>query len=106
MASCRASVVAQCSATAAPAWSSRMRRMRLQVATISQVLALLCLSEVPMTAAGSLSGSIKDATGSAVANARILILTPQRAVVATATSDNDGRFTVANLAEAEYLVVA
>ena len=81
--------------------------MRLRFATVCcQVLVLLCVSGVPMAAAGSLSGTVKDATGGAVANARILILTPQRAVVATARSDQDGRFTVANLAEAEYLVVA
>ena len=41
-----------------------------------------------------------------MANARILILTPQRAVVATATSDQDGKFTVPNLADADYLVIA
>jgi hemoglobin/transferrin/lactoferrin receptor protein len=82
-----------------------MRLMRLPLARIfCQALVLLCVSSVP-TAAADLSGTVKGATGGAVANARILILTAQRAVVATATSDQDGKFTVRNLADADYLVV-
>ena len=69
-----------------------------------QVLLWLCVANVPAAAAANLSGTVKDATGGVVANARILILTAQRAVVATATSDQDGKFTVPNLAEADYLV--
>ena len=70
-----------------------------------QVLLWLCVANVPAAAAANLSGTVKDATGGAVANARIVVLTAQRAVVATATTDQEGRFTVPNLAEAEYLVI-
>ncbi len=80
--------------------------MRLHLSTLCQALILLCVSSVPTAAAADLSGTVKDATGGAVANARILVLTAQRAVVATATSDQDGKFTVRNLADADYLVIA
>ena len=75
------------------------------VRTLScRVLIFLCLSTV-QAAAATLSGTIKDATGGAVPGARVVILTAQRAVVATATSAQDGTFTVSNLADADYLVV-
>jgi hemoglobin/transferrin/lactoferrin receptor protein len=81
--------------------------MRSGVAIVScQVLVLLCLSGVPTAAATNVSGTVKDATGGAVANTRILILTAQRTVVATATSDDKGSFVVPNLADAAYLVIA
>ena len=71
-----------------------------------QVLLWLCVAGVPAAAAANLTGTVKDSTGGAVGNARIVVLTAQRAVVATATSDQEGKFTVPNLAEAEYLVIA
>ena len=80
--------------------------MRCHPATlVCQMLVALCCAS-GRVAAADLAGTVKDSTGGIVANARILILTAQRAVVATATSDQDGRFTVRNLAEADYLVVA
>ena len=69
------------------------------------VLSLVATVGVDAAAAGDLRGTVKDATGAAIANARVMILTAQRAVVATATSDQSGKFTVPNLADAEYLVV-
>ena len=81
--------------------------MQSRVATVScHVLLVLCLSGVPTAADTNLSGTVKDATGGAVANTQILILTAQRTVVATATSDREGSFIVPNLAEADYLVIA
>ena len=69
------------------------------------VFVWLSVVGAPVEAATDLSGTVKDSSGGAVANARIVVMTAQRAVVATTTSDQDGRFTVANLADAEYLVV-
>ena len=78
----------------------------MQLARLSvQLLIVLCASSV-YAAAGGLTGTVKDSTGGALPNARIVIMTAQRAVVATATSDQDGKFTVANLADADYLLVA
>jgi outer membrane receptor protein involved in Fe transport len=73
---------------------------------ICQLLLWSHLSTVPAAAQSGLSGTVKDATGGAIANARILILTAQRAVVATTASDRDGTFAVPGLTDAEYLVIA
>ena len=37
--------------------------------------------------------------------ARITVLTPQRAVVATGTTDQTGKFTIAGLADGQYVLV-
>lgn len=80
--------------------------MRTAVAAFfCSLLVVSCLSGASHAAAADLSGIVVDGTGGAVRNARILILTAQRAVVATATSDQEGRFTVPNLADADYLVI-
>src|SRR5262245_37599058 len=89
--------------------SRPVRRVWSDLATaFSQALIALCVlgGSTAAAAAADLSGTVKDASGGAVANARILILTPQRAVVATTMSDQDGKFTVTGLADADYLVVA
>jgi hemoglobin/transferrin/lactoferrin receptor protein len=55
--------------------------------------------------AGDLTGTVKDKTGTPVAGATIKVLTPQRAVVATATSEQSGAFKVTGLADGQYLLV-
>ena len=53
-----------------------------------------------------ITGSVKDKTGGALVGARIVILTPQRAVVATTSTDQSGNYRVSNLPDGPYLVVA
>ena len=57
-------------------------------------------------AAADIIGTVKDASGGALAGARVLVLTAQRAVVATATTDKNGQFSVSGLPDGNYLVVA
>ena len=53
-----------------------------------------------------LLGTIKDAQGGAVTGARVVVMTPQRAVVATGTTDQAGKYSLTGLAEGQVLVVA
>jgi outer membrane receptor protein involved in Fe transport len=76
------------------------RRWRRHLALASLLFALAARVE-----AGELEGLVTDATGAAVAGARIVVYTPQRAVVATAVTDDRGRFVVPDLGEGTYLVV-
>ena len=57
------------------------------------------------TEAGDLTGTVKDKTGGALVGAQVIVLTPQRAVVATTTTDKSGKFKVTGLADGQYLVI-
>ena len=74
------------------------------------VIAFTALWALPIlatpAAAEHIAGSVKHASGSVLAGARILVVTASRAVVATATTDPAGRFTVDGLADGHYLVIA
>jgi hemoglobin/transferrin/lactoferrin receptor protein len=65
-------------------------------------LALLTLPSVAF--ATGLRGEVKDASGGAVVGAEVLVLTPQRAVVATARTDDRGQFDLA-VGPGSYLVI-
>jgi len=51
-----------------------------------------------------LRGKVKDSSGTAVSGARLTLLTAQRAVVATATTDQSGAFLVAAVPEGQYVL--
>jgi hypothetical protein len=74
---------------------------RSKFAILSWHVLIVSLLSVAQAAAADVSGTVKDATGGALPNVRIVIMTAQRAVVATATSDQDGQFRLANLADAD-----
>ncbi|HXH06390.1 MAG TPA: TonB-dependent receptor [Vicinamibacterales bacterium] len=69
-----------------------------------RLAACLLLALAPPAAAGDLDGRVTDATGAVVSGARVVVYTPQRAVVATVETDAAGRFVVTDLAEGTYLV--
>ena len=54
--------------------------------------------------AGVIAGSVKDKTGGAIVGATVAVLSPQRAVVATAKTDQAGKFKFDGLADGQYLV--
>jgi len=56
-------------------------------------------------AAGDLKGTVKDKTGGSLVGAQVIVLTPQRAVLATTTTDQSGSFKVTGLADGQYLVI-
>ena len=66
---------------------------------------LFLIFAVPAFAAG-LSGVVRDATGGAVASVEVVVMTPQRTVVATARTSADGRFQIPSLPAGRYLVAA
>lgn len=55
--------------------------------------------------AGDLTGHVKDAAGGVLTGAQVIVLTPQRAVVATATTDQAGTYKVAGLPDGQYVVI-
>ena len=79
--------------------------IRLGLLVLSALLWLL-ITAVPDASAADLSGTVKDATGGALANARVLVLTAHRTVVATTQADQSGRFSVTGLPDGDYVVVA
>src|SRR5262245_21935487 len=68
-------------------------------------LVLVALVVGPALAAG-LSGVVHDATGGAVTGVEVVVMTPQRTVVATARTGADGRFQISAVPDGRYLVVA
>ena len=68
-------------------------------------LLLFHLSTITLVAAG-LSGVVHDASGGAVKDVEIVVMTPQRTVIATTRTSPDGRFQLPSLPEGRYLVAA
>jgi outer membrane receptor protein involved in Fe transport len=56
--------------------------------------------------AAGLRGTVTDSSGGPLARATVLVLTPQRVVVATTETGQDGTFSVPDLAPGSYLVIA
>ena len=81
-----------------------MHRFLRRAFVVFTLLALLAPAGI--AAAAELKGTVKDKTGGAVADAQVIVLTPQRAVVATVTTDKAGQFTVSGLADGQYQVAA
>jgi hemoglobin/transferrin/lactoferrin receptor protein len=70
-----------------------------------RTICLALLIGVPTFAhAAGLTGTVKDVSGGAVAGATVTVLTPRMAVVATATTDEAGAFTIPALADGDYVV--
>src|SRR5512144_306442 len=59
-----------------------------------------------LDADSDIAGSAKDRTGGALVGARVLVLTPERAVIATTTTDATGRFVIRNLRDGRYVILA
>jgi hemoglobin/transferrin/lactoferrin receptor protein len=69
---------------------------------------LLFLSVVPAIHASdevNLSGIVRDSSGAVLADASISLLNAQLAVISTARTDAQGRFTISNVPEGSYLLV-
>jgi len=54
----------------------------------------------------NVTGTVEDKTGGKLVGAKVTVMTPQRAVVATTVTAEGGKFTVAGLPNGQYLVVA
>ena len=82
-------------------------RTRVEAARRCALSVLFTFSvAVASASAADITGSVKDKTGGALANARVLVLTAQRTVVATATTDQSGKFSITGLPDGAYLVLA
>ncbi len=68
-------------------------------------MAVLVGATSPAVAAGSLTGTVRDAQQQAIAGATVRVLAASRVAVATVITDQAGRFTVADLADGAYQVV-
>jgi hemoglobin/transferrin/lactoferrin receptor protein len=68
------------------------------------ILAIICSTGIP-AAAATVTGTVRDSSGAAIAGAEIAVMTSERAVVATARSDGRGRFNVTVPGPATYLIV-
>lgn len=79
-----------------------MRRPRL----LGLVFAIICSVAMPAEAATTITGTVRDSSGASIAGAEITLMTPERTVVATARSDEGGRFTITAPGPATYLLVA
>ena len=55
--------------------------------------------------ADEIKGTARDKSGGALVGARIVVMTPQRAVVASATTDQGGKFSITGLPDGDYVVV-
>src|SRR5262249_52894235 len=71
------------------------------------VFLILCLLAAPLylsaqTTSGSMSGTVQDKNGAAIANARVVATDRSRQVSFTASTDSEGRFVFAQLLPARY----
>jgi outer membrane receptor protein involved in Fe transport len=80
--------------------------MSVPFVTHAIVGVLLVLGAASPVFAAGLSGVVHDRSGGVVAGAEIVVMTPQRAVVATARTGPDGRFQIPSIPAGHYLVVA
>lgn len=79
--------------------------MRLIERLTAFPLLVLLFTSGAAAASGDVAGTVRDASGGAVANAEVFLMTPGLAVIATSRSDDGGRFTLAAAAPGEYLLV-
>jgi hemoglobin/transferrin/lactoferrin receptor protein len=68
-------------------------------------VSLALAATIGLSAAGDITGSARDKSGGALVGAEVIVLTPQRAVVATTKTGKDGKFTVPALPDGQYLVI-
>jgi len=72
----------------------------------STVLALLVwLSFTAAAAADGIGGNVRDATGAPLRGAEVIVLTAQRAVIATARTGEEGAFTLPAIGPGSYLLI-
>jgi hypothetical protein len=63
----------------------------------------VCLAQV---AGGTISGSVRDGSGSAIAGAQIAVTNSETAIVRSVNADNDGIYTAPNLVPGTYKISA
>ena len=80
-------------------------KMSFRTLSIALLVSLAMIAAVAAAAADALTGVVKDAQGKVVAGASVSVLTGDRTSVASATTDAQGRFAIATLANGSYLVI-
>jgi hypothetical protein len=73
------------------------------VTAIVLVAGSACLAQV---AGGTVSGSVRDSSGRAIAGAQVVAKNPQTAILWSVDADNDGFYTVPNLVPGTYEISA
>ena len=84
-------------------WTRHVVAALLGLAIFSQ--ALTAAPAVRPQTTGDLTGRVTDALGGALSGAQVIVLTAQRAVVVTTTTDASGHFKAAGLPDGQYLVI-
>ena len=59
---------------------------------------------MPVEGAIKVTGTVTDASGGAVADAEVILMTPERTTIGAARSDSEGKFTIAAPAPGTYLL--
>ena len=85
-------------------WLSGARAWR--VGAMLLLLACCGFDAVAQTIVGRISGTVKDATGAVVPGAAVTVTNSATNLVRTATTDEDGFYTVTNLPVGTYSVLA
>jgi hemoglobin/transferrin/lactoferrin receptor protein len=81
-----------------------MQKDSWSVAGIASLVALFLVVSVPL-GAGTLDGTVLDPHGRVVVAAAVSVLTGDRTTVASATTDDQGRFVIPDLPAGSYLLV-
>jgi hemoglobin/transferrin/lactoferrin receptor protein len=68
-------------------------------------LALFACVPAIVFASVSLTGTVRDALGASIAEAEVLLLTPELTVIATTKSNAEGRFTIAAPTPGRYVLI-
>src|SRR5688572_21201332 len=74
----------------------------MQVLTAFLFTILVCLVTFGQTSNGKISGTVKDPDGAILSGADVSLLTVNRAVLQATVTDEEGRFTLENIAPGDY----
>src|ERR1700688_3690101 len=73
------------------------------VSAVALLTGSVCLAQV---AGGTISGGVRDSSGSAIAGAQIAVTNSETAIVRSVNADNDGIWTAPNLVAGTYEISA
>src|SRR5579862_7737814 len=99
-----ADMLTQLDAQHTPAQSKMLRMLIANIALTTALLLFTCGSIYGQIVSGNITGSIYDATGGSVPNARVVIRNDATGVEAATLSASDGQYHLSNLAVGTYTV--
>ena len=88
-----------------PIWAA-LNSSSFSVACITAIVLVTGTACLAQVAGGTISGSVRDSSGSAVARAQVAVKNSKMAVLRSIDADNNGIYTAPNLVPGTYEIIA